>query len=120
MPKVQLNFRVDAALAKRLRKAAEARHIFPGVLVAQAIEALLSGTSKPAAQALDPATPDLAAALAALEQRVALLEQASPPAAPPPPAPPASPVRGIVAAQLGEAPAGAITTAEMETAPSSS
>jgi hypothetical protein len=70
------------------------------VLVAQAIEALLSGNSKPAAQALDPATPDLAAGLAALEQRVALLEQASPPAAPP--APPASPDRVITAAQLGE------------------
>lgn len=111
MPRVQLNVRVDAALAKRLRKAAEARDTFPGVLVAQAIEALLSGTSKPAAQPLAPATPDLAAALAALEQRVALLEQASPPAAPP--APPASPDRVITAAHLGEVPAGAITTAEL-------
>jgi hypothetical protein len=72
--------------------------MLPGALVAQAIEALLSGASK---AALSPAVTDLAAALAGLEQRVALLEQASPPA--PPPAPPASPDRVITAAHLGEA-----------------
>jgi hypothetical protein len=74
--------------------------MLPGALVAQAIEALLSGNSKSGAQALAPAITDLAAALAGLEQRVALLEQASPPA--PPPAPPASPERVIPPPRMGE------------------
>ena len=116
MPRVQLNVRVDAALAKRLRKAAEARDTFPGVLVAQAIELLLSGNSKAQGQALSAPSSDLAAALAALEQRVALLEQGAAQPSPKRGSPERvkpSPEKGSPIPQTGEAPAGAITTIEL-------
>jgi hypothetical protein len=68
---VQLNCRVEEQLAQRLREAATARHTTTGALVAQAIEALLEANSS------NPAPP--LSALAALEARVALLEQAASP-----------------------------------------
>lgn len=98
MAKAQFNVRLDPALAARLRREAQHRQQTPGVLVAEAIELLLSSNSP----APGPAPQGLAEALAALQQRVAKLERCAPAQAPPPPA------------QLPiELPAGAITTAEL-------
>ena len=74
---------VEEQLAQRLREAATARRTTTGVLVAQAIEALLAGNSA------SPAPPP--SAQAALEARVALLEQA------------ASPERVILPPHVGDA-----------------
>ena len=98
MAKAQFNVRLDPALAAKLRREAQRRQQTPGILVAEAIELLLSGNSP----APGPAPQGLAEALAALQQRVAKLERSAPAQAPPPPA------------QLPiELPAGAITTAEL-------
>jgi len=98
---VQLNCRVEALLAKRLREAATARHTTTGALVAQAIEALLAGDSA------SPAPPP--SALAALEARVALLEQGASPKRVIQP----SPKRVSPAPHLGDLPAGGIETAAL-------
>jgi len=57
------------------------------VLVGEAIELLLAGAKSEAQQPLSADSNGLAAQLAALEQRVALLEQGAPAAAPAPAAP---------------------------------
>jgi predicted transcriptional regulator len=106
MVKAQFNVRVDPALAAKLRREAQRRQQTPGVLVAEAIELLLSGNSS----APGPAPDGLAAALSALEQRVVKLEQQRPAASarPAPAAPPAA-----AALPELEAPAEAITTVEL-------
>lgn len=104
MATCQLNVRVERALAARLRREATRRRQTPGVLVAEAIEALLAGAKPEAHQPLAADSSALAAQLAALTERVALLEQQARPA--PAPKAPAQPI-------TIEAPAGAITTAEL-------
>ena len=101
MAKAQFNVRLDPALAAKLRREAQRRQQTPGVLVAEAIELLLAGNSPAPAKPLSTDSEGLAAALAALTERVAKLESK------PLPKPAAEPVAPI------EAPAGAITTAEL-------
>ena len=107
MATAQFNVRVDKALADKLRREAKRRHQAPGVLVAEAIELLLSGNGPAPAQPLATDSPGLAEALAALTERVALLEQARP----------ASPKRVSQPPQKGEPvipqKGDALTTAEL-------
>ena len=69
MATVQLNCRVEASIAKRLRLEAQARHTTTGSLITQAIELLLASPSGTVATG----------GLAALEARVAKLEAATSP-----------------------------------------
>lgn len=91
MPTTQFNVRLDVALATKLRREAKRRRQTPGVLVGEAIELLLSSANPEAQRPLSADSKGLAAQLAALEQRVALLEQGAPAAAsaPSPPSAPA-------------------------------
>ena len=100
MAKAQFNIRLDPLLANKLRREAQRRQQTPGVLVAEAIELLLSGNSPPA-KPLSADSEGLAKALAALTERVAKLESKPLP----------KPVAELVAPI--EAPVGAITTAEL-------
>lgn len=90
MATTQFNVRLDVALATKLRREAKRRRQTPGVLVGEAIELLLSGAKPEGQQPLSADSKGLAAQLAALEQRVALLEQGAPAAAPAP-SPPSPP-----------------------------
>ncbi len=87
MATVQLNVRVEAALAARLKAEAKRRHALPGSLVAQALEQFLANAGDPLAKASNGWQKPLAA----LEARVARLEAKAPPekAKPDPPAEPA-------------------------------
>ena len=67
MATVQLNCRVEASIAKRLRLEAKARHSTTGSLITQAIELLLAA----------PSVTVATGGLAALEARVARLEAAA-------------------------------------------
>lgn len=114
MATVQLNVRVDAALAAKLKAEAKRRHANPGALVAQALEQFLSGASN-APTSLAVPSKEWQKPLAALEARVAKLE--TKPAAPPPAAKtspdqakPAPPVEPTKIPQMGD---GAITTADL-------
>jgi hypothetical protein len=110
MATVQLNVRVDAALAARLKAEAKRRHALPGSLVAQALEQFLSNAGEPLAKA----SGGWQKPLAALEARVAKLETkpAAPPAAKASPeqAKPDPPVEPAKIPQVGD---DAITTADL-------
>jgi hypothetical protein len=111
MATVQLNVRVDAALAARLKAEAKRRHALPGSLVAQALEQFLSNAGEPLAKA----SGGWQKPLAALEARVARLE------AKPKQPPVASPVRTDQAppgepAKIPRMREGTITTADLATA----
>lgn len=114
MATVQLNVRVDAALAAALKAEAKRRHALPGALVAQALEQFLSGASN-APTALAVPSKEWQAPLAALEARVAKLE--AKPAAPPPAAKAspekAKPAPPIEPAKITQAGDDAITTAQL-------
>ena len=109
MDTVQLNVRVDAALATRLKAEAKKRHAKPGALVAQALEHFLANAGVTAAP-LGTASNEWREPLAKLAKRVEALEAMGAPAAPPSPsAPPSTAPSKPVAAS------GAITTAELAT-----
>jgi hypothetical protein len=95
MATVQLNVRVESALAARLKAEALRLHAKPGALVAQALEQFLSGASEIPAVLATP-SEGWQAPLAALEKRVARLE--AKPAPPPPKAP--SPERAKAAPSI--------------------
>lgn len=116
MATVQLNVRVEAELAGRLKREAMRLHANPGALVAQALEQFLSGASGVSA-ALAAPSKEWQAPLAALEARVAKLE-AKPAATPPPSPPTASPERvkpapPVEPAKIPQVSDGAITTVEL-------
>ncbi len=118
MATVQLNVRVDSALAAALKTEAKRRHAKPGALVAQALEQFLGNASN-ASAALAAPSKEWQAPLAALEARVAKLE--AKPAATPPPAAKAPPERAKPAplmepAKIPQASDGTITTADLATA----
>jgi hypothetical protein len=98
MERVQLNLRLPVPLVAALKTQAQQQ----GITLTALVEQQLSGDSK-------PASSDLAAQLAAIEQRLAALEQCRL----------ASPTRVIPARRPGELPAvprspvGPITTAEL-------
>lgn len=96
------------ALAEKLRKAATERHALPGSLVAQALEQFLSGS----APALSADSGKWEQRLAAVEQRLALLEKRPRAAAAPPPpavAPAPPPAKSLPIPQVGDA----LTTAQV-------
>ncbi len=77
MATVQLNVRVEAVLAAKLKAEAGKRHAKPGALVAQALERFLANAGMPSA-AIASASNDWQAPLAKLEARVAALEVQKP------------------------------------------
>lgn len=124
MATVQLNVRVDAALAAALKAEAKRRHALPGALVAQALEQFLSGASN-APAALAATSKEWQKPLAALEARVAKLETkpaakaggrfiqscvTHTPGEPPNQAKPIPPKEPAKIPQMGD---GAITTADL-------
>lgn len=124
MPSVQLNVRVDKALAERLRQEAKKRRQNPSALVSQALEKLLAPPSKPSVATPSNVLAALEATIEALKElteRVEALEQQrqpvihqkddlpSPPRATTPPAPKEPKPIAVVAD-------GALTTAELASA----
>lgn len=78
MATTQLNVRVPLALAEQLRQAAQLQGRGVGAVVLQALIAHLAPASSPASTPLAIASPALAVQLAAIEQRLQILEQLSP------------------------------------------
>ena len=114
MATVQLNVRVDEALAARLKAEAKRRHAMPGALVAQAIEQFLSNDGRPLGNATEQLggqwQKEVERRLTALEAKAkATPAPAAAPAAAPPPAPKAPPAAAPTIPQMGDA----ITSAEL-------
>lgn len=78
MATTQLNVRVPLALAEQLRQAAQLQGRGVGAVVVQALIAHLAPASSPASTPLAIDSPALAVQLAAIEQRLQILEQLSP------------------------------------------
>lgn len=110
----QLSIELPPALLQRLKDRAKAEGFATAALVRRWIEACLDGALSPTRHGLST----LEVRLEALEAAVSTLQQQHPAPSPRPasePRPKAHPVEGPTIPHLGDAPEGAITTAELAT-----